>query len=85
MQRGKSLVMILLLALAIPAAGIAAKDEVIVLKGGQKAVVVENKVYFLDASGKRFIASPGKYRTPDGMTVLIIDVQGNFQRIHERW
>ena len=85
MRRCKSLAIILFLALATPVVGLAAKEEVIVLKGGQKAVVVESKIYFLDASGKRVFAPPGKYQTPDGRTIFVIDGNGNYQRIHERW
>ena len=85
MRKWRTLAVVLFLALAAPVAGLAAKDKLIVLKGGQKAVVVESKIYFLDASGKRVFAPPGKYQTPDGKTIFIIDGNANFQRIHERW
>lgn len=84
MRRGKLIAIILLLALVIPVVTLAATDEVIVFKGGQKAVVVENKIYFLDPAGKRVSAAPGRYQTPDG-TTFIIDNTGNYQRMHERW
>jgi hypothetical protein len=84
MRRGKLLAIILLVALVIPVVSIAANDEVIVFKGGQKAVVVENKIYFLDPAGKRVSAAPGRYQTPDG-SIFIVDNTGNYQRGHERW
>jgi hypothetical protein len=84
MRKGKLLVAILLLALVIPVVTLAATDEVIVFKGGQKAVVVENKIFFLDPVGKRVSVAPGRYQTPDG-AIIIVDNNGNFQRMHERW
>ena len=84
MRRGKLLAIILLVALVIPVVSLASKDEVIVFKDGQKAIVVENKIYFLDPAGKRFFAAPGRYQTPDG-TFFIVDNNGNYQRGHERW